>query len=50
MFSFFMPAFTPSINSWGRRRVSPWPTLAEKRPRLAVPRMVPPRVNSAPSF
>ena len=30
----------------GRRRVSPWPTFAENRPRLAVPRMVPPRVKS----
>ena len=28
-------------------RVSPWPTFAEKRPRLAVPRIVPPRVSSA---
>ena len=50
MFNFFRPALTPSISSWGRRRVSPWPTLAEKRPRLAVPRMVPPRVSRRAEF
>ena len=30
-------------------RLSPWPVLAENRPRLAVPRMVPPRVSRPPS-
>ena len=43
-----MPALAASSNSCGKRRLSPWPTLAEKRPRLAVPRMVPPRVSNPP--
>ena len=40
-----MPAFTPSINSLGNARLTPCPTLAENLPRLAVPKMVPPRGN-----
>ena len=41
-----IPAFTPSSNSFGNARLSPWPTLTENLPRFAVPRIVPPRVNN----
>jgi hypothetical protein len=34
-----------AIRSAGRRPVSPWPVLAEKRPLLAAPRIVPPQVR-----
>src|SRR5262249_39776854 len=41
-----IPIFTPSSNSFGSARRSPWPTLAENFPRLDVPRIVPPRGNN----
>ena len=40
-----MPCLVASINSLGSWRVSPWPVLAENWPRLAVPRIVPPRTS-----
>src|SRR5262249_29744361 len=41
-----IPVLTPSSNSFGNARLSPWPTLAENFPRLDVPRIVPPRGNN----